>query len=480
VTKKIISPLVAGLLVAASMPPWGWWPLAFFGLAWYGKLALQRRDSALFLTALSFGVGWFLPAFAWMWFLTIPGYLVVVLLFASLHGVAALLSRSLARTDTSFTIALVVCHSLVEALRASWPFGGVPLATVAHSQAASPIASVSPYVGSIGIAVIVFWIAFTQRKVRAFFITTLFLILANSWDATSDAGTTVRITAVQGGGPQGTHAIYTNDNEVFNRHLTLTQTLVFDAKRTAVVWPENVIDMDGTQKFVGSFEHSQLKKEARRLRVPIVVGITEDIGPTGFTNAVVVVEPDGMTTERYDKVRRVPFGEYMPGRQVFSAMGISSALLPRDATAGASRARVTVAGTQVATPISWEVFFGGRVNEGVSDGAGYIINPTNGSSYTWTILQSQQVASSRLRAREQGRWVVQISPTGFSAFVSPSGTVLQRTKVSEEAVIEHTFPVRTGRTPYSRLGNGVYIALLVLGLSLLARQRARAIPRGAS
>jgi apolipoprotein N-acyltransferase len=285
---------------------------------------------------------------------------------------------------------------------------------------------------------------------------------------------------VQGGGPQGTHAIYTNDNEVFNRHLTLTQTLVFDAKRTAVVWPENVIDMDGTQKFVGSFEHSQLKKEARRLRVPIVVGITEDIGPTGFTNAVVVVEPDGMTTERYDKVRRVPFGEYMPGRQVFSAMGISSALLPRDATAGASRARVTVAGTQVATPISWEVFFGGRVNEGVSDGAGYIINPTNGSSYTWTILQSQQVASSRLRAREQGRWVVQISPTGFSAFVSPSGTVLQRTKVSEEAVIEHTFPVRTGRTPYSRLGNGVYIALLVLGLSLLARQRARAIPRGAS
>ena len=462
------------------MPPWGWWPLAFLGLAWYGKLALQRRDNSLFLTAMCFGVGWFLPALAWMWFLTAPGYLLVVLLFASLHGGAALVARSLGKTDASFLLALVVSHSLVETLRGSWPFGGVPLATIAHSQSASPIAAFSPYVGSIGIAVIVLWMAFTQRKVRAFFITALLLVVANSWDPTSNTNTTVRITAIQGGGPQGTHAIYTNDNEVFKRHLRLTQTLSFDARRTAVVWPENVIDMDGTQKFIGSSEYSQITKEALRLRVPIVVGVTEDVDATGFTNAVIVVEPNGTTTQRYDKVRRVPFGEYMPGRQVFSAMGISSALLPRDATAGTSRAHVTVAGTRVATPISWEVFFGGRVNEGVTDGAGYIINPTNGSSYTWTILQSQQLASSRLRAREQGRWVVQISPTGFSAFVSPSGDVIQRTKISEAAIIEHSFPVRTGRTLYSRLGNGVYIALLFAALFLLARQRARAIPQGVS
>ena len=50
-------------------------------------------------------------------------------------------------------------------------------------------------------------------------------------------------------------------------------------------------------------------------------------------------------------------------------------------------------------------------------GGTVILNPTNGSSYTGTILQSQQVAASRLRAIENGRWVVQVSPTGFSAFV---------------------------------------------------------------
>ena len=48
-------------------------------------------------------------------------------------------------------------------------------------------------------------------------------------------------------------------------------------------------------------------------------------------------------------------------------------------------------GTKVATVISWEVFFGGRANEGVEHGGEFIINPTNGSSYTWTVLQCQQV-----------------------------------------------------------------------------------------
>ena len=51
-------------------------------------------------------------------------------------------------------------------------------------------------------------------------------------------------------------------------------------------------------------------------------------------------------------------------------------------------------GTKLGVVISWEVFFGGRANEGVEHGGTFILNPTNGSSYTWTVLQSQQVASS--------------------------------------------------------------------------------------
>ena len=52
-----------------------------------------------------------------------------------------------------------------------------------------------------------------------------------------------------------------------------------------------------------------------------------------------------------------------------------------------------------------------------------LLNPTNGASYTGTLLQTQQIASSRLRALETGRWVAQVAPTGFTAFIDDTGHV---------------------------------------------------------
>ena len=193
-----------------------------------------------------------------------------------------------------------------------------------------------------------------------------------------------------------------------------------------------------------------------------------------------VVEPNGVISSRYDKVRRVPFGEYMPLRSVLSAIGAPTDLVPRDARPGDARGWVDVAGTRAAVAISWEIFFGGRVNEGVVDGATFIINPTNGSSYTWTILQTQQIAASRLRALEQGRDVVQISPTGFSAFIDSFGVVHERTSISEQQVVERSIQLRSGRTLYSRMGNAVYIWALLIPFAWLARRRARANRIGAS
>ena len=477
--KQLLRPFIAGLFVAASMPPWGWWPLSFIGIALYAYVARDKRTAAPFLAAFVFGIGWFLPAMAWMWFLTSPGYLIVVVLFASIHGLAAR-AAAFFPEDKTHTAALIVFHSLAETLRLSLPFGGVPLATLAIAQAESPFAHLAPLLGVIGISTVVFWIGISQQRFRLLLIFVVLLGIASRWDGTSDTGRTVHLTAIQGGGEQGTHAINTNPRDVFLRHLALTQSLRPDSTRTAVVWPENVINVTADGLFFDSREYTELLTEARRLSVPFVVGITEDAGDDAFTNAQVVIDPKLGITSRYDKVRRVPFGEYMPLRSLLKRLGAPTHLVPRDARSGDARGWIDIEDERAAVAISWEVFFGGRVNEGIADGAGYIINPTNGSSYTWTILQTQQIASSRLRAQEQGRWLLQISPTGFSGFFGPDGQMYDRTKVSEAAIIDHTIPVRTGRTLYSYLGNKVYIALLIAGAFLVARRGYRAFPQGAS
>ncbi|MFM9136780.1 MAG: apolipoprotein N-acyltransferase, partial [Actinomycetota bacterium] len=71
------------------------------------------------------------------------------------------------------------------------------------------------------------------------------------------------------------------------------------------------------------------------------------------------------------------------------------------------------------------------------------------------------------RAIEQDRWLVQVAPTGFSAFVSPEGEVFDRTAVSERAVIVREIPLRSGRTLYSRLGDLPFIVAFVAVLVAL-------------
>jgi apolipoprotein N-acyltransferase len=170
-------------------------------------------------------------------------------------------------------------------------------------------------------------------------------------------------------------------------------------------------------------------------------------------------------------------------RSFLKSLGAPVDQVPRDALAGTGRAILDVptstGSERIGVVISWEVFFGGRAREGVKDGAGFIINPTNGSSYTWTVLQSQQVASSKLRAIETGRWVVQVSPTGFSAFVDPEGHVYERTGVSEQRVISSSISVRTGETLYVALGDKPWVALiaLVFLVGILNRSKVRSRSR---
>jgi apolipoprotein N-acyltransferase len=481
--------LGAGLLVALSLPPWGLWPLAFVGVAVF-EVALGEHPSRgeRAWRGWFFAAGWLFPGMWWMWFLSAPGYLVAGALFAGLHALAAVV----APTGRWRVIGRPAAHTLVEAVRLVVPFGGVPLATLAIGQASGPLLGIARVGGVVLITWVVFqigfalagpspWVPQIAGKRRGTGTARLrgqphgaiglgaaiaVMVLAAVAPTGSATGSQLRVTIVQGGGPQGTHAIDTSARDVIERHLAATETIAAGSA-DLVVWPENVVDV---ATFAGSPELAEIAAQADRIGSPIAVGITEDVQPIdggagGFLNAQVVVTPDGEVTSRYEKVRRVPFGEYMPLRGLLDALGAPVDQVPRDAVAGTGPAVLDLpTGERMAVAISWEVFFGSRVRNGVGDGGQMIINPTNGSSYTGTVLQTQQVASSRLRSVENGRWLAQVSPTGFSAFVSPDGQVIDRTSVSEQRVLSHVVELRTGSTWYRALGDWPFTALAALAL----------------
>ena len=186
---------------------------------------------------------------------------------------------------------------------------------------------------------------------------------------------------------------------------------------------------------------------------------------------------DGEEVGRYEKVERVPFGEWVPLRSLLEPLA-GDALPARDAAVGEGPAAVDTPVGHLGVSISWEIFFGERARDAVRAGGEIIVNPTNGASFSGTQVQTQQVASSRMRAIETGRWVLQIAPTGFTAVVDPDGDVRQRTSVSEREILYDTVGLRRGRTLYVRFGDvpALALAALLLAAGWVIRSRSARSP----
>jgi apolipoprotein N-acyltransferase len=147
--------LLGGLLVAASLPPWGFWPLAFVGVAVYETAAQQAttgRQRAW--RGWLFGAAWLFPGMVWMWYLTAPGFFVAAVECS--QGSTRPL-RAWRRVVSWRVIGRPAAHTLAEVLRLCFPFGGVPLATLPIGQAAGPFVGDRPRMGGV---VLLTWFVF--------------------------------------------------------------------------------------------------------------------------------------------------------------------------------------------------------------------------------------------------------------------------------------------------------------------------------
>lgn len=477
-TAPIALGLVAGLLICASLPPWGWWPLAPVGVALWLHLLGSGSRIQRFAVGYWVGIGWFAPSTLWMWGLTPPGYVVsLVIGWGPLVGLVSMAAGSDRRRLFTLPAAIV----LFEWLHDHAPFGGVPLSLLSMSQTRAPMLSIATIGGALVLTAAVaaagsaLYLAVVERRwrepVAIVGVLALLCVAGLAWPTGEQVGV-VHAAVVQGGGPQGTRYSADQGPLVIQRHLDATATIDADSGVDLVIWPENAINVDGA--FADTAWGPMISAEAVRLGATIVVGVVEDApdDPRHFLNYVVAYEPDGSMGARYDKERRVPFGEYVPMRPLFEP--IAADVLPaRDQVPGDGSAAIDTEAGPLAVAISWEVFFSRRVREGVRDGGEIVINPTNGSSYWLTQVQTQQLATSALRAAETSRWLLQASPTGFSGVFDESGRLLQSTDITEQEVLYADVPRLTGTTPAQALGAlpALVAATAALALAQIGRRR---------
>jgi len=469
-----------GLLIAAGLPPWGWWPLSLIGLAlWYRRIADQAAP-VRFRTSLLIGLGWSAPSTVWMADFSLPGWPAVVLIFSCGAGLVGLLTPRTGRwaRRVAFPAAIIV----IELIRWNYPFGGTPIASYAMIGVATPWAQAarlfgSPFLSGLVVLAGVGLAELRDRRLKPTLGILATLVAATLAGHAAMGSTTVvstrEVAVVQGGGPQNTRAEICENRNVFERHMATARTI--DRPVDLVLWPEDVVHPAAPSIATPSNCNDELlRAEEASQRLTALAAELDAVVISGWfartddnnanRNYIVAQSPDGRVTDLYDKVQLVPFGEFVPLRSLIERF---SDLIPsRDVRPGTASAVLDTDLGPLGAVISWEVFFDHRARDAIGNGGQLLLNPTNGSSYWLTVVQTQQVASSRLRAIETGRWVLQAAPTGFSAVIDPDGTVQQRTGVSESAVLFATVELRTGRTP--AVIYGAWPALIGSLLTLLA------------
>lgn len=468
--------IASGVALCLSLPPFGFWPLAAVGLVGLDRMIADQPARVRFRRGWLVAMGCFVPSLIWMTALTAPGYLIACVAYAGMLGAGV----AAAPPGRGRWLALAGTWTLAELVRWTWPFGGVPLANLAIGQAAGPLAPVLRVGGGLLLVLVTVLagqataaaIRQAWRPAAGLVAIALVVVLGSTVAPHGHDVGTAEVALVQGGGEQGTRKIDTGVIEVFEKHVEATSLV--EPPVDLVVWPEDVIDTDGD--FTSDPWADVVGDLARVLDAPMIVGTVEGAGPDAFRNGAVLVDASGEVVDRYDKVHRVPFGEYVPFRPLLAQLA-GDALPDRDALIGELPGHLDVPGPvgRAATPLSWEIFFPDRIREGVEEGARLVLNPTNGSSFSGTIVQTQQVASSRMRAIESGRWVVQVAPTGFTAVIDDDGTVLERSSISEQRVIQREVQLREGLTIYTRLGNlpGLLAAALLIAAGWAIERRPR-------
>ncbi|HEX8422382.1 MAG TPA: apolipoprotein N-acyltransferase [Pyrinomonadaceae bacterium] len=242
-----------------------------------------------------------------------------------------------------------------------------------------------------------------------------------------------------------------------------TSSYTTDDPPRVVVWPESPMNFAYAkdlefQTFVGEF--------ARAERASVIFNSLEPAPAGGAYNSAILVNEAGRLVAQYDKIRLLPFGEYVPLPRWFPPAWLVSGIVG-DFTPGAKYTLLPLGETRAGVFICFESAFPSIARTFADAGADVLINISNDGYLGRTPVLRQHLANAVFRAVENRRDVLRVTNTGISARITPRGEVLDATASFEPAV--RTWAISrttTGKTFYTRHGD-LFVALCALVSILL-------------
>lgn len=217
-----------------------------------------------------------------------------------------------------------------------------------------------------------------------------------------------------------------------------------------VIWPESPMNFTYSRSEGFQMEIAQF---TRRNRASLLFNSLQPALPNGGYNSAVMVDEGGRLVAQYDKIRLLPFGEYVPIPRWLPGAGFVTAIVG-DHTPGANYTLMPFGAAQGGVFICFESAFPEVAREFARGGADVLVNISNDGYLGPTPVMRQHLANAVLRAVENNRPVLRVTNTGISAFITARGEVKDATgsfrtdvrtwTISRAATAETTFYTRHG------------------------------------
>lgn len=432
--------LLAGALPALAFPAPGLWWFAYVALVpWLLLVRTAHSPRRAALDGWIGGIGFIIAVHHWL----VPSLHVFIVLLAALLGLlwapwGLLVSRLLGGSPSASraVAAMVVVPSgwlMIELVR-SWEGLGGPWGLLGASQwEVAPALRVASVGGVWLVSLLVLAVntgaalLFADRAARTtagVLLVVCALSVAAMWawaPRPTDTGT-VRIAVVQPGVVEGPGSVARR----FDRGEELTRSLEGRGV-DLVVWGESSIG-------AGAWERPEtarrLAELSRRVGADLLVNVdapqTDGSGRSGIFKSAVLVGPDGPTGDRYDKMRLVPFGEYVPARSLLGWATSVGKAAGEDRLRGDRQVVMTLPdgarGLRIGPLVCFETAFPDMSRRLVRDGAQVIVAQSATSTFQHSWAPAQHASLGALRAAENGRPMVHATLTGISAAYGPRGS----------------------------------------------------------
>ena len=187
---------------------------------------------------------------------------------------------------------------------------------------------------------------------------------------------------------------------------------------------------------------------------------------TEIYNSASLVSPKGDWVSYYDKVHLVPFGEYVPFKQMFSfAGGLTKEV--GDFSRGTSREPLDAGGIKLGTFICYESIFPDEIRQFANNGAQVLVNISNDGWYGDSGAYAQHLKQSRMRAVENNRWLLLDTNTGLTAAIDPNGRIVASAPRKTRTVLQAPYTLSSATTFYTRHGDWFAYVCAIISLAAL-------------